>query len=231
MLSMGRRSRREGELAIVMKAEQTVRGQPIEEEARMIAAILAGDSERYHTLIRPYERSVYRMALSLMKNEADAEDVAQEAFLKGFRKLADFRGHARFSTWLISITLNEARGRLRRQGILRMESIDEAPDEGGAVTPALLRDWREIPSDVLERSEMRDLLKAAIAELGPIYREVLLLRDVEEMSIEETSVALAVTPATVKVRLHRARLMMQKILAPQLKSTNPRTKRRWLSWS
>ena len=197
----------------------------------MIASILAGETEQYHALIRPYERSVYRMAFSLMKNEADAEDVAQEAFLKAFRKLADFRGHAKFSTWLISITLNEARGRLRRQGILRMESIDETPEEGGTVSPALLRDWREIPSDVLERSEMRDLLKAAIGELGPIYREVLLLRDVEEMSIEETSVALAVTQATVKVRLHRARMMMQKILAPQLRSANPKTKRRWLPWS
>ena len=217
--------------AILTSVEQSVRGRPIEEEAVMIASILAGETEQYHALIRPYERSVYRMAFSLMKNEADAEDVAQEAFLKAFRKLADFRGHAKFSTWLISITLNEARGRLRRQGILRMESIDETPEEGGTVSPALLRDWREIPSDVLERSEMRDLLKAAIGELGPIYREVLLLRDVEEMSIEETSVALAVTQATVKVRLHRARMMMQKILAPQLKSANPKTKRRWLPWS
>ena len=211
--------------------QQLTRGRPIEEEAQMIACILAGDTERYHELIRPYERSVYRMAFSLMKNEADAEDVAQEAFLKAFRKLADFRGHAKFSTWLISITLNEARGRLRRQGILRMESLDETPEEGGSVSPALLRDWREIPSDVLERSEIRDLLKVAVGELGPIYREVLLLRDVEELSIEETSIALAVTPATVKVRLHRARMMMQKILAPQLKSANPKTARRWLLWS
>ena len=81
----------------------------------MIAAILAGDTRQYHELIRPYERSVYKMALSFMKTEPDAEDVAQEAFLKAFRKLADFRGQAKFSTWLISITLNEARSRLRRK--------------------------------------------------------------------------------------------------------------------
>ncbi len=211
-------------------------GRTAEEEAEMIASILAGDTEQYHALIRPYERSVYRMALSLMKNEADAEDVAQEAFLKALRKLGDFRGHAKFSTWLISITLNEARGRLRRQGILRMESLDGTPgdggpEEGGTVSPALLRDWREIPSDVLERKEIRDLLKAAIDELTPIYREVLMLRDVEEMSIEETAHALTVTTATVKVRLHRARMMMQKKLAPQLESASPKTKRRWLPWS
>jgi RNA polymerase sigma-70 factor (ECF subfamily) len=108
-----------------MDAELSVR-----DEGRMIASILAGDSEQYHELIRPYERSVYKMALSFMKNEADAEDVAQEAFLKAFRKLSDFRGQAKFSTWLISITLNEARGRLRRQSVVRMESLDEPPEEG-----------------------------------------------------------------------------------------------------
>ena len=133
-----------------MDAELSVR-----DEARMIASILAGDREQYHELIRPYERSVYKMALSFMKNESDAEDVAQEAFLKAFRKLADFRGQAKFSTWLISITLNEARGRLRRQGIVRMESLDESPEEGGHISPALLRDWREVPSEALERQEIR----------------------------------------------------------------------------
>jgi RNA polymerase sigma-70 factor (ECF subfamily) len=82
------------------------------DEARMIASILAGDTQLYHQLIRPYERSVYMMALSYMKNEADAEDVAQEAFLKAFHHLATFRAEAKFSTWLIGIALNEARSRL-----------------------------------------------------------------------------------------------------------------------
>jgi RNA polymerase sigma-70 factor (ECF subfamily) len=199
------------------------------DEPRMIAAILAGDSEQYHELIRPYERSVFKMALSFMKNEADAEDVAQESFLKAFRKLSDFRGQAKFSTWLISITLNEARGRLRRQAIVRMESLDEAPEEGGHISPALLRDWREVPSEALERREIRQMLQDAIANLSPLYREVLLLRDVEDFSIEETATALAITTGTVKVRLHRARMMMQKELAPKLKNTGPR--RRWFQWS
>ena len=207
-----------------MDAELSVR-----DEASMIASILAGDSEQYHELIRPYERSVYKMALSLMKNEADAEDVAQEAFLKAFRKLADFRGQAKFSTWLISITLNEARGRLRRQATVRMESLDESPEEGGHISPALLRDWREVPSEALERKEIRQMLQDAMAHLSPFYREVLVLRDVEEFSIEETAAALAITPGTVKVRLHRARMMMQKELAPKLKNASPR--RRWFQWS
>ncbi len=198
-------------------------------EAQIIAAILAGDTEQYHELIRPYERSVFRMALSFMKNESDAEDVAQESFLKAFRKLSDFRGHSKFSTWLISITLNEARGRLRRQGMVRMESLDETPEEGGPISPALLRDWREVPSEALERKEIRTMLEDAIASLSPLYREVVILRDVEDLSVEETATALTITPGTVKVRLHRARMMMQKRLAPQLKNANPR--RRWLPWS
>jgi len=206
-----------------MVAELTTR-----DEAAMISAILDGDTEQYHNLIRPYELSVYRTALSFMKNESDAEDVAQEAFLKAFRNLKNFRGNAKFSTWLISITLNEARSRLRRQRTLRMESLDDTPDEGH-VSPALLRDWREIPSEALERQEVRQMLQDAISNLSPIYREVLLLRDVEGLSIEEASAALTVSTASVKVRLHRARLMLQKQLAPQLKSVNP--KRRWFRWS
>lgn len=195
----------------------------------MIAAILAGDNELYHELIRPYERSVYKMALSFMKNESDAEDVAQEAFLKAFRSLGHFHGRSKFSTWLISITLNEARGRLRRQALVRMDSLDECPEDGSPVSPALLRDWREIPSEALERKEVREMMQAAIANLSPIYREVLLLRDVEELSIDETAMALDLNAPVVKVRLHRARLMLQKMLAPQLKSLNP--KRRWFQWS
>jgi RNA polymerase sigma-70 factor (ECF subfamily) len=164
-----------------------------------------------------------------MKNEPDAEDVAQEAFLKAFRKLADFRGQAKFSTWLISITLNEARSRLRRQSTVPMESLDQTSEEGGHISPALLRDWREIPSEALERKEIRAILIEAIGHLSPLYREVLLLRDVEGFSIEETSTELMITPGTVKVRLHRARMMMQKELAPKLKNATPR--RRWFQWS
>jgi RNA polymerase sigma-70 factor (ECF subfamily) len=199
------------------------------DEAQMIAAILAGDTDVYHRLILPYELSVYRMALSFMKNETEAEDVAQEAFLKAFRDLASFRGESKFSTWLITITLNEARRRLRRQSTVRMESLDEPVDEGSKVSPALLRDWREIPSEALERREIRMLLQDAIGHLSPIYREVLVLRDIEERSTEETAGALAISIASVKVRLHRARMQLQKELAPKLKLASPK-KRRWLQW-
>ena len=171
------------------------------------------------------------MALSYMKNEPDAEDVAQEAFVGAFRHLASFRAEAKFSTWLISITLNEARSRLRRQSVVRMYSLDEPPDGEKGISPALLRDWREIPSEAVEREELRKLIQQAVENLPDIYREVFLLRDVEELNINETAEALTISIPSVKVRLHRARMMLQKQLAPQLKTINQTSKKRWLPWS
>jgi RNA polymerase sigma-70 factor (ECF subfamily) len=197
----------------------------------MIAAVLAGEIQLYHELICPYERSVYVMALSYMKNEADAEDVAQEAFIKAFRKLSSFRAESKFSTWLISITINEARTRLRRQALVRMEPLDQLPDEDKGISPALLRDWREIPSEAVERDEVRVLIQRAVEQLPDIYRQVFLLRDVEELTTSETAEALNVSVPSVKVRLHRARMMLQKRLSPQLRTGNRTSKRRWIPWS
>jgi len=197
----------------------------------MIAAVLAGEIQVYHELIRPYERSVYVMALSYMKNREDAEDVAQEAFVRAFRKLASFRAESKFSTWLISITINEARTRLRRRMLVPMEPLDQVPNEDRGISPALLRDWHEIPSEALERDEVRVLIQTAVEQLPEIYRQVFLLRDVEELTISETAKALNISIPSVKVRLHRARLMLQKQLAPQLRTVNRTSKRRWLPWS
>ena len=199
-------------------------------EPEMIAAILAGDIQLYHELIRPYERSIYVMALSYMKNEADAEDVAQEAIVRALRKLSSFRAESKFSTWLISITINEARTRLRRQVLVRMESLDQLLEEDTGLSPALLRDWREIPSEAIERDEVRMLIQQAVDQLPDIYREVFLLRDVEQLSINEAAEALTISIPSVKVRLHRAHLMLQKQLAPQLRTVNRTPKRRLLPW-
>ena len=200
-------------------------------EPEIIAAILGGEIQLYHELIRPYERSVYLMALSYMKNEADAEDVSQEALIRAFRKLESFRGESKFSTWLISITINEARTRLRRQALVRMEPLDQLPDEDKGISPALLRDWREIPSEAVERDEVRVLIQRAVEQLPEIYRQVFLLRDVEELTINETAEALNISIPSIKVRLHRARMMLQKQLAPQLRTVNRTSKRRWFPWS
>jgi RNA polymerase sigma-70 factor (ECF subfamily) len=205
----------------------------LRDEAEMIAAILEGKTHLFHELVRPYERSVYLMAFSLLKNESDAEDAAQEALLKAYRNLASFRGDSKFGTWLISITLNEARSRLRRAKSSATQSLDEPADEEGHVSPALLRDWREIPSEALERQEIRQLLQEAVTALPPIYKEIFLMRDVEELSIAEAARLLQITEGLVKVRLHRARILLQKKLAPQLKHANSqsKTKRRWFPWS
>ena len=201
----------------------------VRDEAQMIAKILAGDSQLFHELIRPYERRVYVMALSFLHNEADAEDATQEAFLKAFRNLSSFRGESKFGTWLVSIALNEARTRIRHQNTVKIESLDEPPDDQGHVSPALLRDWKEIPSEALERKEIRLLLQKAITALPLIYREVFQLRDIEQLSVNEAATALGISIAAVKVRLHRARMMLQKKLAPELKQVAP--KQRWWAWS
>jgi RNA polymerase sigma-70 factor (ECF subfamily) len=209
-----------------MKNERETR-----DEAAMITCILTGETQLYHELIRPYERSVYLRALTFMKNESDAEDVAQEAFLKAYRSLANFRAEAKFSTWLISITLNEARSRLRKQAVVRMESLDELMDDGAKISPALLRDWHEIPSEALERGEVRHLLQQAVGGLPEIYRRVFLLREVQELNVLETAEALQISVPSVKVRLHRARMMLQQQLTPALRATMPKPKRRWVPWS
>lgn len=189
-----------------------------ERDAQIIARVLAGERELFHELIRPYEKSVYLAAYSLLQNEADAEEVAQEAVLKAYRNLSNFRGDAKFSTWLITIALNEARGRLRHARVIEFDSIDEPVEEGGDFTPAVISDWREVPHEALERKEIRELLARAVESLPETYRAVFVLRDVEEMNIAETAAALGINEQLVKTRLMRARLMMQKILAPQLKS-------------
>jgi RNA polymerase sigma-70 factor (ECF subfamily) len=195
-------------------------------EAQVIAAILAGNTHLFHDLVRPYERTVFSLAMAILRNPQESEDVVQESFLKALRNLHAFRAEARFSTWLVSIALNEARSSLRRRRAF--ESLDDDSDENHRIAPELLRDWREVPSEVLERLEIRKLLMEAVTELPMIYREVFMLREIEELSISESAQALSISVASVKVRLHRARIMLQGRLAPQLRLLAP--KRRRFPW-
>jgi len=195
-------------------------------EAGLIARILDGEKELFHELIRPYERMVYLTLFSILKNEADAEDGAQEAVINAYRHLASFRGEAKFSTWLTTIAINEGRKRLRKAKTAAEESIEEeAEGHEGDYTPAPLTDWREIPLEALERKEIREALRGAVAELPDIYRQVFTLRDLEELNVEETAQALGINANVVKVRLHRARILLQKRLVPFLRTTAP--PRRW----
>jgi RNA polymerase sigma-70 factor, ECF subfamily len=185
-------------------------------EVELVRRVRDGDADLFYELVRPYERRVYAAAFAILRNSADAEDAAQEAILKAFRHIKQFREEARFSTWLIQIAVNEARMRRRKNHADVIEPIAERPDEAGNYVPRDFADWREIPSETLERKEIREKLAEALASLGEIYREVFVLRDMQHLSIEETAEALKISTASVKTRLLRARLMLRDLLAPGL---------------
>jgi RNA polymerase sigma-70 factor (ECF subfamily) len=202
-------------------------------ESALIARILSGETELFHQLVRPYEKLVYVTIFAILKNETDAEDAAQETMINAFRHLQSFRGEAKFSTWLVTIAMNEARKRLRKTKVSAEDSLDEPREESeGDYTPAVLTDWREIPLEALERKELREKLRDAVAKLPEKYREVFVLRDIEGLNQEETATALGINVTLAKVRLHRARMMLQKTLVPYLKSQAPARGgffRRWFS--
>jgi RNA polymerase sigma-70 factor (ECF subfamily) len=188
------------------------------EEKQFVQRIQRGETELFYQLILPYERRVYAIASAIVRNEADAEDVVQEALLKAFKNLGQFRAESRFGTWLVQIAINEARMKHRKHHHDIMKPIDDLENEDGSYTPQNFADWREIPSEVLERKEVRMKLIAALASLAEKYREVFVLRDMQQMSTEDTATALGVSVAVIKTRLLRARLMLRDLLAPYLQS-------------
>jgi RNA polymerase sigma-70 factor (ECF subfamily) len=186
-----------------------------DKEITLIERVCGGEKHLFYELIQPYERSVYIAAHSVLQNEADAEEVAQEAFLKAFSHLKTFRKESKFSTWLIQIAINEARMKRRKDRKSLYDSIDEQrTDEEGDYFPRDFADWREIPSESLQRNELRQALQKALASLGAKYREVFVMRDIQNLSITETAQTLGITEASVKTRLLRARLQMRDALAP-----------------
>lgn len=179
-------------------------------EADIIARVRDGETQLFHDLIRPYERIVYGVMLRMLHNKADAEDAAQEAFLRAFRYLGSFRFEAKFSTWLVGIAVNEARSRLRRNKVMHSFFLDcfftlSTPRAGME-----LIDPRLSPAKELERKQLSGLLVRAIEELPTTYRDVFLLRSVQEYSTAETAHILGINPGLVKVRMHRARYILKK---------------------
>src|SRR5947209_14874251 len=185
------------------------------DERELIARVLAGEQEAFYDLVRPYERAIFFAARGVVDNDADAEEVAQETVLKAFMHLKSFRAEAKFSTWLIQIAINEARMKVRKNHAYLYDSLDDTrEDEEGDYSPKDYSDWRPIPSEALATKELREALNKAIAGLAPKYREVLLLRDVQQMNIAETAKALNISEQNVRTRLLRARLMVRDALAP-----------------
>jgi RNA polymerase sigma-70 factor (ECF subfamily) len=185
-------------------------------ERELIYRIKNGEHDLFYELIQPHERKIFAAAFTILRNETDAEDAVQEAALKAFKHIADFRAESQFGTWLIQITINEARMRRRKEHADIVQPIADRRDEEGNYVPRDFADWREIPSAALERKELRQMLTEALASLGEKYREIFMLRDMQHLSIEETANTLGISAASAKVRLLRARLMLRDLLAPGL---------------
>ncbi len=185
-------------------------------EFELIDRILSGRYEGFYELIIPYERRVFMTAFDILQVEGDAEEVAQEAFLKAFRSLRSFRREAQFSTWLLRITVNEARMRLRKRREISLDSLSPHHEEAD-YTPILLADWREIPGEALLREETRRLLSESIAALPENYREIITLRDVNGLSTAESAEILGLSKGNAKVRLLRARLMLRDLFVERLR--------------
>ncbi len=190
--------------------------QPEDSQSALVQRVRDGDHSAFYDLVRPHERGLYLSALSIVQNDADAEECVQEAILKAFKAIGSFRGDSKFSTWIIQIVINEARMRIRKDRKHLYDSLDapQKGDEQGDYIPRDFADWREIPSDTLQNAQLREALKKALASLSPKYRQVVILRDIEHMNIAETATALGITEAAVKTRLLRARLIMRDALAP-----------------
>ena len=185
-------------------------------ERDLLRRVQDGETQLFYELVKPYERRIYTTAFAILRNEVEAEDAAQEAVLKAFTHIGQFRAEARFSTWLTQIAVNEALMRRRKAHTEIMEPIGEREEDDGSYTPRDFADWREIPSEVLEKKEIRQKLASAVATLAEKYRQVFVLRDIQHLSIEETAEALGISRASVKTRLLRARLMLRDLLAPGL---------------
>lgn len=186
-----------------------------------LARLRTGDGDAFENLVREHSGRLLRVARRYMKSEDEARDALQDAFLSVFRSIGRFEASARLSTWLHRITINACLMRLRSQRRRAEEDIESYlpsfAGEGNVVEPAT--PWFESADTLIERTQLRRLVRVSIDRLPATYREVLLLRDIEELSNEETAKRLGVTPNAAKIRLHRARQALRAMLDPHLRAT------------
>ena len=176
-----------------------------DDEGTLVAAAKQGDMAAFETLVGRYERKIFRLAQNITQSREDAEDVMQEAFLESFQHLGEFQGNSRFYTWLVRIAVNQALMKLRKRRPNEF-SLDQEIETGDDLMPREVEDWGPSPEDRYEQTELGDILSTAIAELEPGFRIVFQLRDIEELSTEETAETLGLSVPAVKSRLLRARL-------------------------
>jgi RNA polymerase sigma-70 factor, ECF subfamily len=179
------------------------------DETELVAKAKAGDPTAFTELVNHYDRRVFRMAKQITQNDEDAEDVLQETFLKAYSHLDNFQGNSKFYTWLVRIAVNEALMKLRKRRSDKTVPIDDPIDTGEDVVAREIAVWDDNPEQTYSREELANILSDAIEGLKPAYRTVFVLRDIEEMSIEETAEALDLSISAVKSRLLRARLQLR----------------------
>ncbi len=202
---------------------------PLMDESDLIARARRHDKAAIRTIVRLNNRRLFRVARSILKDDWEAEDTVQEAYVSAFKHLADFEEKSKLSTWLTRIVVNEALGRLRRRkpdfdGFTDVENA-AAADQAGSVVPFPLAATQPDPERAMAQTEIHALLEKAIDALPDAFRVVLVARVIEEMSIEETAALYGLRPETVKTRLHRARALLREDLeqkfGPMLTSTFP----------
>ncbi len=189
-----------------------------DDDLLLIERVLAGERRAFEPLVRRHERRVYRVTLAILGNVEDAEEAMQDAFVKAFRHLGQFRRESRFTTWLTRIAVNEAlQKRQARKDFVSLDDSRDVPEQvEKQFTPQRYEEWRADPEKLYGKHELRRIIETAIQSLPAIYREAFVLRDVEEMSAEEAAEAIGITVGALKSRLLRARLMMRETLAGSL---------------
>jgi len=185
-------------------------------EAALVARAREGDAAAFTELVNRYERKIFRLARHITQNPEDAEDVLQETFLRAYEHLSDFQGHSKFYTWLVRIAVNQALMKLRRRRSDRSVSLDEPVDTGEDQVTREIAVW-DNPEQRYSQEEIREILAKAIESLPPIFRTVFILRDIDELSTEETAAALNLSVPAVKTRLLRARLRLREKLTRYFK--------------
>jgi RNA polymerase sigma-70 factor (ECF subfamily) len=194
-----------------------VTSEPILDESVLVAQSREGDSDAYGQLVKRYQSKIFRLAQHITQNREDAEDVLQETFLKAYEHLDQFQGNSKFYTWIVRIAVNQALMKLRRRKNDRSVSLDETIDTGEDTIVREIAAWDENPEQQLSREEMGGILDTAVESLDAPYRSVFVLRDIEELSTEETAEALGLSVPAVKSRLLRARLQLREKLTRQFK--------------
>ena len=182
------------------------------DEAPLLGRARAGDVRAFSDLVVKYERKIYRLAKHITQNDEDAEDVLQETFLKAYEHLGEFQGNSKFYTWIVRIAVNESLMKLRKRKSDRTVSMDESIDTGEETVVREIAVWEDDPEKQYSRDEIRAILDEAVDSLKPSFRTVFLLRDVEELSTEETAETLGLSIPAVKSRLLRARLQLREKL-------------------